>query len=598
MDSNEKKSKRPRIGEQRMAASETHSTENTGAEYSSEQTSRPYNSDRQGGYNRERQYSSGPRNNYGSRQGGYRNYNNDRQGGYRPRYENTNADDTTSTAQTEGAEPAAEGSTYRQHQGYRNYDNNRQSGGYNNHRQGGYGNNRYNNDRQGSYSNNRYNNDRQGSYSNNRYNNDRQGGYRPRYENTNADDTTSTAQTEGAEPAAEGSTYRQHQGYRNYDNNRQSGGYNNHRQGGYGNNRYNNDRQGSYSNNRYNNDRQGSYSNNRYNNDRQGSYGNNRYNNDRQGSYSNNRYNNDRQGNSYGNRQGGYNNNNRYGNNRQGGYNNRPGRPQMRQNEFGMPHGGKSFTPRPKRVIYEEAIPDPNEQIRLNKFMANAGICSRREADEYIQQGLVKVNGVVVTELGTKITHNDTVEYDEKLVALERKCYILLNKPKDCVTTSDDPNGRLTVMDLVKNACEERIYPVGRLDRNTTGVLLLTNDGDLASKLTHPKYVKKKIYHVWTDKDITEDDMQRIADGIELEDGPIHADAISYATDTDRNQAGIEIHSGRNRIVRRIFESLGYHVTKLDRVYFAGLTKKNLPRGRWRYLTQEEVNFLKMGSFE
>lgn len=464
MDSNEKKSKCPRIGEQRMAASETHSTENTGAEYSSEQTSRPYNSDRQGGYNRERQYSSGPRNNYGSRQGGYRNYNNDRQGGYRPRYENTNADDTTSTAQTEGAEPAAEGSTYRQHQGYRNYDNNRQSGGYNNHRQGGYGNNRYNNDRQGSYSNNRYNNDRQG--------------------------------------------------------------------------------------------------------------------------------------NSYGNRQGGYNNNNRYGNNRQGGYNNRPGRPQMRQNEFGMPHGGKSFTPRPKRVIYEEAIPDPNEQIRLNKFMANAGICSRREADEYIQQGLVKVNGVVVTELGTKITHNDTVEYDEKLVALERKCYILLNKPKDCVTTSDDPNGRLTVMDLVKNACEERIYPVGRLDRNTTGVLLLTNDGDLASKLTHPKYVKKKIYHVWTDKDITEDDMQRIADGIELEDGPIHADAISYATDTDRNQAGIEIHSGRNRIVRRIFESLGYHVTKLDRVYFAGLTKKNLPRGRWRYLTQEEVNFLKMGSFE
>ena len=153
-------------------------------------------------------------------------------------------------------------------------------------------------------------------------------------------------------------------------------------------------------------------------------------------------------------------------------------------------------------------------------------------------------------------------------------------------------------MDLVKGACNERIYPVGRLDRNTTGVLLLTNDGDLASKLTHPKFVKKKIYHVWTDHDITEDDMQRIADGIELEDGPIHADAISYATDTDRNQAGIEIHSGRNRIVRRIFESLGYHVTKLDRVYFAGLTKKNLPRGRWRYLTQEEVNFLKMGSFE
>ena len=286
----------------------------------------------------------------------------------------------------------------------------------------------------------------------------------------------------------------------------------------------------------------------------------------------------------------------------QGGYQQRQqgGYKQQRQqgNFRQQPRPGKSFVPRPKRIEYEMPIPDPNEQIRLNKFMANAGICSRREADEFIQQGLVKVNGNVVTELGTKICHSDVVEYDEKVVALESKCYILLNKPKDCVTTSDDPNGRLTVMDLVKGACPERIYPVGRLDRNTTGVLLLTNDGDLASKLTHPKYVKKKIYHVWTDKDIAEEDMQRIADGIELDDGPIHADAISYATETDRNQAGIEIHSGRNRIVRRIFESLGYHVTKLDRVYFAGLTKKNLPRGRWRYLTQEEVNYLKMGSFE
>ncbi len=283
-----------------------------------------------------------------------------------------------------------------------------------------------------------------------------------------------------------------------------------------------------------------------------------------------------------------------YQNNRQGGYQNKG----PRQNQYGMPQGGRSFTPRPKRIEYETPLPDPNEQLRLNKFMANAGLCSRREADEYILKGLIKVNGEVVTELGTKVSHNDVVEYDGKVVTLEKKCYILLNKPKDCVTTSDDPNGRLTVMDLVKGACEERIYPVGRLDRNTTGVLLLTNDGDLASKLTHPKFVKKKIYHVWTDHDITEDDMQRIADGIELEDGPIHADAISYATETDRNQAGIEIHSGRNRIVRRIFESLGYHVTKLDRVYFAGLTKKNLPRGRWRYLTQDEVNYLKMGSFE
>ena len=256
------------------------------------------------------------------------------------------------------------------------------------------------------------------------------------------------------------------------------------------------------------------------------------------------------------------------------------------------------FIPRPKQVDYILEDIDPNEQIRLNKYMANAGVCSRREADEFISQGLVKVNGEVVTELGTKISHNDVVEYNDKVVTPERKCYVLLNKPKDCVTTSDDPNGRLTVLDLVKNACKERIYPVGRLDRNTTGVLLLTNDGDLASKLTHPKFVKKKIYQVWTDKEITEEDMQRIADGIELEDGEIHADAISYVSETDRNQAGIEIHSGRNRIVRRIFEHLGYRVTKLDRVYFAGLTKKNLPRGRWRYLTQEEVNFLRMGSFE
>lgn len=398
--------------------------------------------------------------------------------------------------------------------------------------------------------------------------------------------------------------YNQHRSYNrqgNYNNNRYNnqGGYNNYRQGGYNNNRYNNN----YQQRSYNNQGDGEM-NDGYN--QQGGYNNYRqggYNNNRQGGYRQNNY-----------RQGGYNNNRQGGYGNQGGYNNQggyrqqgQGRPnpnqqrrnkQQNYNQGIMPSKGKSFTPRPKRIEYEMPIPDPNEQIRLNKFMANAGICSRREADELIQQGLVKVNGTVVTELGTKISHNDVVEYDEKVVALESKCYILLNKPKDVVTTSDDPNGRKTVMDLVKGACNERIYPVGRLDRNTTGVLLLTNDGDLASKLTHPKYVKKKIYHVWCDKDIAEEDMQRIADGIELEDGPIHADAISYATEKDRNQAGIEIHSGRNRIVRRIFESLGYHVTKLDRVYFAGLTKKNLSRGRWRYLTQEEVNYLKMGSFE
>ncbi len=283
--------------------------------------------------------------------------------------------------------------------------------------------------------------------------------------------------------------------------------------------------------------------------------------------------------------------------NRQGGFQNRQQGGFQRRNNQQQGYQKRQFTPRPKQVDYVLEDIDPNAEIRLNKYMANAGLCSRREADEYIQAGKVKVNGNVVTELGTKITRNDVVEYDDKVVTPERKCYVLLNKPKDCVTTSDDPNGRTTVLDIVRNACAERIYPVGRLDRNTTGVLLLTNDGDLASKLTHPKYVKKKIYHVWTDREISEDDMQRIADGIELDDGEIHADAISYVSD-ERNQAGIEIHSGRNRIVRRIFEHLGYRVTKLDRVYFAGLTKKNLPRGRWRYLTQEEVNILRQGAFE
>ena len=290
-----------------------------------------------------------------------------------------------------------------------------------------------------------------------------------------------------------------------------------------------------------------------------------------------------------------YRQNNRSGFNNKGGYN-KPYDGNTQRRPFG--NNRKQRPVMPRRVVYDESTIDPNEPIRLNKFLANAGVCSRREADEFIQKGEIKVNGEVITELGTKITRNDVVTHNDKVVLPEHKIYVLLNKPKDCVTTSDDPQGRLTVMDIVRNACTERIYPVGRLDRNTTGVLLLTNDGDLASKLTHPQYIKKKIYHVWLDRDVNEEDMQRIADGIELEDGPIHADAISYATDTDKNQVGIEIHSGRNRVVRRIFESLGYRVVKLDRVYFAGLTKKNLPRGRWRYLTQQEVNFLKMGSFE
>ena len=251
-----------------------------------------------------------------------------------------------------------------------------------------------------------------------------------------------------------------------------------------------------------------------------------------------------------------------------------------------------------KQIEYKETHVDPNEPIRLNKYLANAGVCSRREADEFITAGVVKVNGEVVTELGTKVKRSDVVHFHDQQISIEKKVYVLLNKPKDYVTTSDDPQNRKTVMDLVKDACSERIYPVGRLARNTTGVLLLTNDGDLASKLTHPKFLKKKVYHVYLDKNVTAHDMQQIATGIELEDGEIHADDIQYASDTDKSQVGIEIHSGKNRIVRRIFESLGYRVVKLDRVQFAGLTKKNLRRGDWRFLTEKEVEMLRMGAFE
>lgn len=265
---------------------------------------------------------------------------------------------------------------------------------------------------------------------------------------------------------------------------------------------------------------------------------------------------------------------------------------------FGVRPQGKRPFPGKQRVHYKELILDPSAPLRLNKYLANAGVCSRRDADKYINAGVVTVNGNVVTELGTKIYRTDEVRFHGEVVRLEKKVYVLLNKPKGYVTTSDDPQNRKTVMDLVRNACPERIYPVGRLDRNTTGVLLLTNDGELASKLTHPKFLKKKIYHVYLDQNVTAAHLREIAEGVTLEDGEIKADQIDYASPTDKKQVGIEIHSGRNRIVRRIFESLGYHVTKLDRVYFSGLTKKNLRRGDWRYLTEQEVNMLRMGAFE
>lgn len=296
-------------------------------------------------------------------------------------------------------------------------------------------------------------------------------------------------------------------------------------------------------------------------------------------------------------RQGGYNRGYQqrggYGQQRQGGYNRQGG---YRQHTADYDPNAKYSMK--KRIEYKEENIDPTVPVRLNKFLANAGICSRREADEFIQAGVVTVNGQVVTELGTKVLRTDEVKFHDQPVKMEKKVYVLLNKPKDCVTTSDDPQQRKTVMDLVKDACPERIYPVGRLDRNTTGVLLLTNDGDLASKLTHPKFLKKKIYHVFLDKNVTAHDMQQIATGITLDDGEVHADAIEYASPTDKSQVGIEIHSGKNRIVRRIFESLGYRVVKLDRVQFAGLTKKNLRRGDWRFLTEKEVDMLRMGAFE
>ena len=373
-----------------------------------------------------------------------------------------------------------------------------------------------------------------------------QGGYQPRQQQ---DGYQPRQQQEGYQPRQQQGGYQQRQqgGYQQ----RQQGGYQQRQQGG-----YQQRQQGGYQQRQ-----QGGYQQRGY---QQRGY--------QQGGYQQEGF-----------QQGGY--------QQRGGY----GQPRRQHTPGYNPNAKYSLK---KRIEYKEENIDPNEPIRLNKYLANAGVCSRREADEYIQAGAVLVNGTVVTELGTKVLRSDEVKFRDQPVTMEKKVYVLLNKPKDYVTTSDDPQQRKTVMDLVKNACEERIYPVGRLDRNTTGVLLLTNDGDLASKLTHPKFFKKKVYHVYLDKPVTATDLQKIAEGIELEDGEVHADAIEYASPTDEKQVGIEIHSGKNRIVRRIFESLGYRVVKLDRVQFAGLTKKNLRRGDWRFLTQKEVEMLRMGAFE
>lgn len=251
-----------------------------------------------------------------------------------------------------------------------------------------------------------------------------------------------------------------------------------------------------------------------------------------------------------------------------------------------------------KQVSKKDQSPEPTDLIRLNKFIAQSGICSRREADSYILKGKVEVNGKTITQLGTKVSISDVVLLNGKKIVPEKNVYILINKPKGYVTTLTDPHAKDTVMDLVKNACKERIYPVGRLDKNTTGLLLLTNDGDLTKKLTHPKFEKLKIYHVFLDKNLDYNDFNALTKGINLEDGFIKPDEINYTTDENKKNIGIELHSGRNRIVRRMFEHLGYKVLKLDRVYFAGLTKKNLPRGKWRYLTDKEIAVLKMGAYK
>lgn len=289
----------------------------------------------------------------------------------------------------------------------------------------------------------------------------------------------------------------------------------------------------------------------------------------------------------------------------QGGY--RPRYNQDGEQRQGGYRPQGQFRPRPqrnagvyserKRQTFQKQYEDPTKPIRLNKYLANAGICSRREADDFIQAGVITVNGVVVDSLGAKVLPTDKVQFHDQPVRRERKVYILLNKPKNTVTTTDDPQERHTVIDIVRNACAERIYPVGRLDRNTTGVLLLTNDGDLAAKLTHPKFGKKKVYAATLDRDLEPEDEAVLRAGVILDDEKIVPDALEFHKN-DRKHIGLEIHSGQNRVVRRMFEKVGYKVMQLDRVSFAGLTKKNVARGKYRFLSPKEVSMLQMGAFE
>ncbi|MGB5355709.1 MAG: pseudouridine synthase [Eudoraea sp.] len=251
----------------------------------------------------------------------------------------------------------------------------------------------------------------------------------------------------------------------------------------------------------------------------------------------------------------------------------------------------KSFAKGPKKISSQKPKPQVSDPdlIRLNRYVANSGVCSRRDADTYIAAGNVTVNGKTITEMGHKVKRSDIVKFDGRLLNPQKKEYVLLNKPKNFITTTSDERGRRTVMELISKASKSRLLPVGRLDRNTTGLLLFTNDGDLAKKLTHPKHGVRKIYHVELNKSLRAEDLKKIKEGLILDDGPLKVDEVSYITGSPKKEVGIEIHSGKNRIVRRIFEHLDYDVIKLDRVIFAGLTKKDLPRGHWRHLTKQEV---------
>ncbi|NVO09195.1 MAG: rRNA pseudouridine synthase [Bacteroidales bacterium] len=287
------------------------------------------------------------------------------------------------------------------------------------------------------------------------------------------------------------------------------------------------------------------------------------------------------------------------------------------------PYGSRSETPKKQqlrlyipekreKIFIDKPIPKPKREyddkpflevdsdglIRLNKFIANTGLCSRREADDFIENGMITINGEVITQLGTKVDPNSEICFKGKKLETEHKVYILLNKPKDYITTVEDPNAKRTVMELIEGACTERVYPVGRLDRNSTGLLLLTNDGEMTKRLTHPSFQKKKIYQVGLDRVLVREDMEKLLSGVKIEGELIKADAVEYIEESDGSEVGIEIHTGQNRVVRNMFDVLGYKVSRLDRVYFAGLTKKNLPRGSWRFLTQKEINMLKMNRFD